>query len=178
MPLIPASQKKNTACHFWGGIPESYLAALARTDAIVVSRGLVLADEAGLVDSGRGRRGRRAGDELLRTGALRLNGCRECKQEKTEDEEACFQMTEWFIETSGARKGHSCLKPGNMAWFKTASAQLISLHFIGPDTWGYQLTQRETSPILHIKVSLMECPWLQEVYGVMLVGWLDCDWSP
>lgn len=68
----------------------SYLAALTSTDTIVVSRGLVLADEAGLVDSGRGRRGRRAGDKLLRAGALRFNGCRKCKQEE-EDEEACFQ---------------------------------------------------------------------------------------
>lgn len=71
---------------------ESYLAALTCTDTIVVSRGLVLADEAGLVDSGRGWWGRRAGDQLLRTGSLRLDRCRECKQEKKEDEKACFQM--------------------------------------------------------------------------------------
>ena len=44
---------------------ESYLAALTSTDTIVISRGLVLADEAGLVDSGRGRRRWRARDELL-----------------------------------------------------------------------------------------------------------------
>lgn len=75
-------------------VRQSYLAALTSTDTIVVSRGLVLADEAGLVDSGRGWRGRRAGDELLRTGALRFNGCGECKQKKKEDEEAWFQLTE------------------------------------------------------------------------------------
>lgn len=57
------------------GVLESYLAALTRADAIVVSGGLVLAHEAGLVDSGRGWRGRWTGDELFRTGALRLNGC-------------------------------------------------------------------------------------------------------
>ena len=33
----------------------SYLAALTGADSIVVSRGLVLTDEAGLVDSGGGR---------------------------------------------------------------------------------------------------------------------------
>ena len=58
---------------------ESYLAALTSTDTIVISRGLVLADEAGLVDSGRGRWRWRAGDELLWTGALCFNGCQECK---------------------------------------------------------------------------------------------------
>ncbi len=71
-------------------VRESYLAALTSTDTIVISRGLVLADEAGLVDSGRGWRGWRAGNELLRTGALRFNGCRECKQEKKETVEACL----------------------------------------------------------------------------------------
>lgn len=76
------------------GVQESYLAALTCTDTIVVSRGLVLADEAGFVDSWRGRRGWRAGDQLLRTGALRLDRCRECKKEKKEDEKACFQMTD------------------------------------------------------------------------------------
>lgn len=75
-------------------VRESYLAALTSTDTIVVTRGLVLADEAGLVDSRRGRRGRRAGDQLLRTSALCFNGCRKCKQEKKEDEEAWFQMTD------------------------------------------------------------------------------------
>jgi len=54
----------------------------------MVSGGLVLADEAGFVDSGRGRWGWWAGDKLLRTGALCFNGCRECKQEE-EDKETC-----------------------------------------------------------------------------------------
>lgn len=66
-----------------GGIL-AYLAALARADAIVVSGGLVLAHEAGLVDSGRGWRGWWTGDELFRTGALRLNGCWSCKNESKE----------------------------------------------------------------------------------------------
>lgn len=71
---------------------EAYLAALARTDAIVVSRGLVLAHEAGLVDSGRRRRGRRTGNQLLGTGALRLNGCWKGRQDSEGDEKHCFEM--------------------------------------------------------------------------------------
>lgn len=70
---------------------QSYLAALTRTDSIVISRGFVLADEAGLVDSGRRRWRWRAGDQLLRTGALRFDGCRESKRE--EDEKDSAQMT-------------------------------------------------------------------------------------
>lgn len=70
---------------------EAYLAALARTDAIVVSRGLVLAHEAGLVDSGRWRRGRRTGNQLLRTGALRLNGCWKGRKGSEGDEKHCFE---------------------------------------------------------------------------------------
>lgn len=73
-------------------VQETYLAALTGTDTIVVSRGLVLADEAGLVDSRRGQRGRRAGDEFLRTGALRFNGCRECRQELADN--SPFQTSE------------------------------------------------------------------------------------
>lgn len=68
---------------------ESYLAALTRTDAIVVSRGLVLADEAGLVDSRRGWRGWWAGDKFLRTGALCFDGCKQ----KEGDEEGGSKRT-------------------------------------------------------------------------------------
>lgn len=70
---------------------QSYLTALTRTDSIVISRGFVLADETGLVDSGWRWWRRRAGDQLLRTGALRFDGCRESKRE--EDEKDSAQMT-------------------------------------------------------------------------------------
>lgn len=50
-----------------------YLAAFARADSIVVSRGLVLADEAGLVDPWWWWRRRRAGYDLLRACALRIH---------------------------------------------------------------------------------------------------------
>lgn len=70
---------------------EAYLAALTRADAIVVSRGLVLAHEAGLVDSGRWRWGRRTGNQLLGTGALRLNGCWKGRQDSDGDEKRCLE---------------------------------------------------------------------------------------
>ena len=66
------------------GQPEAYLASLAGADAIVVPRRLVLAHEAGLVDSRWGQRRRRAGDELLRAGALGLDGCGGNRQERDE----------------------------------------------------------------------------------------------
>lgn len=50
-----------------------YLATLARTDTIVVPRRLVLADEAGLVNTRRRWWRRGAGHHLLRTGALGLH---------------------------------------------------------------------------------------------------------
>lgn len=52
---------------------EFYLAAFARADSIVVARGLVLTDEAGLVDPWWRWRRRRAGYNLLRTRALRIH---------------------------------------------------------------------------------------------------------
>lgn len=53
---------------------DSYLAPFTCADSIVVARGLVLADETGLVDPwGRWRRGW-AGDDLLRACALGLHG--------------------------------------------------------------------------------------------------------
>lgn len=62
----------------WGGVsPRAppHLAALAGADAVVVARGLVAADEAGLVDAGRGGRRGRTGHHLLRAPALGLHGC-------------------------------------------------------------------------------------------------------
>ena len=55
-------------------VEQSHLAALAGADPVVVSRGLVLAHEAGLVDPGRGQRRGGAGDQLLRAAALSLDG--------------------------------------------------------------------------------------------------------
>lgn len=55
------------------GSPAVYLAALARTDTIVVPRRLVLADEAGFVNTWWRWRGRGTGHHLLRTGALSLH---------------------------------------------------------------------------------------------------------
>lgn len=60
-----------------GASGSAHLAALAGADPIVVPRGLVLAHEAGLVDAGQGWGRGGAGHDLLRAGALRLDGCGE-----------------------------------------------------------------------------------------------------
>lgn len=84
-------------------VQESYLAALTGTDTIVVSRGFVLADEAGLVHPRRGWWGWWTGDEFLRTRALCFDGCRDCKQ-KEGDEEGCSAKITKIIEQFGTRK--------------------------------------------------------------------------
>lgn len=58
-----------------------HLAALTGADPVVIAGGLVLAHEAGLVDTGRGQGGRGTWDQLLRTGALGLDGCRDTTEE-------------------------------------------------------------------------------------------------
>lgn len=150
MPFIPASQrKKHSMSPQSEEARESYLAALTCTDTIVVSRGLVLADEAGLVDSGRGWRGRRAGDQLLRTGALRLDRCRECKKRRKKMRRLVFKR----------------LMNGFLRHPETPLSQLFPLNFRGPDTGWYQLLEGK----LHQN-------YIAELaYGLMLEGWLDCD---
>lgn len=61
---------------------DTHLTSLTSTDTIVISGRFVLTNKTGLVNPRGRKRGRRAGDKLLRTGALSFN-CYKEKEKKT-----------------------------------------------------------------------------------------------
>lgn len=83
-----------------------YLAALAGAHSVVITRWLVLAHKARLVDTRRRRRGRRAGHHLLWAGALGLHRCRD--REKKRNFKASY-----YIRTSCL---HKFLKSLKLSW--------------------------------------------------------------
>lgn len=134
----------------------THLTALTRADPIVVPWWFVLADEAGLVHSRRGKWRWRAGDQFLWAGALCFNRCNGDGVGREETENA-FQFLYFSSVNSHASAPSSAITLAGILPLKTAVT--VGLAGVKPTWIGCPMVYRAISRISNLKFIIALWGW-------------------